>query len=911
MSSRRQISRNERIRNSQGRKKSRAELSKRRMNLRLEAPEVKIPAVSRNGDNSSLRARSKGVHFDIEPKEIVVPKAQINEYKEKHVSAGKLSKAQVALRKGGGEDVLKDEIEKLQRIAKRQQKQKLERQQDAFTKRTVISTNNFQTIVDAPQLEEKKSGEKKQGEEDQQEHVTNTSASTKKLGAYPGAFRQFVEALRHHRILYNKPMTNLFKAFRLLDQNGDGTISRTEFEQVLKRLDIAAVLQGMKTFDALINIFDKDHDGTIDLSEFEKALKPFISQKKSKLTHDFAKLANRFHQNLVEWENVSDVVQQVQQQARRGSSFESNNINKGETVTAVDGRTVTNTETEPRPETTGRKPKPKENRERQTRERNTVRPRQPSSKKKVSIFERLASQTTISSARRKDKEDHNERKIIKDTSRRKRINGHRRARTMPTRLSDTTRKNTGKTPLQISEEAIGAREHKVDQQKQKQIRDKEAAVAVVSVDGGDNTETKEEETKMDIVTESGVDGDGEDEIITAFANPELDIYTNRRLLEMKEGHDFHVEEKVLFQTHFDGVESQSTLATAAEALKKDMEQRLVAKENSEFRKRIENLESELKTEKTKFTKLVEWSREEESQRVLAESNLSQLQQQHSDLTTEFEAAQEQNNADKLLIASQEKEIKKQKNEIEILEFQNQELQRIRENHELQIKTNGDKYAELDGKYRYVTGELSRATKEVAKLTKHYHQDRDIMEKEHRAQVVAIEDLLKEKHGLLHRCQTLEYAFREKTQEMAHQLEEMRMKQRDTEMLALDRLNQLNKAKTNGEDLLDEFEAIKKQLCDEQSALRESNVERIRLESEVMKYSRKYEEAEAAVSHAKNSLQESERKVNKLLSNNQSMEERNSQLMSEIRKLENRIQTITRKDVFTRVHSYRMSAKLDE
>eukprot|EP00928_Gymnodinium_smaydae_P026171 TRINITY_DN20624_c0_g1_i1.p1 TRINITY_DN20624_c0_g1~~TRINITY_DN20624_c0_g1_i1.p1 ORF type:complete len:292 (-),score=48.44 TRINITY_DN20624_c0_g1_i1:679-1554(-) len=60
-------------------------------------------------------------------------------------------------------------------------------------------------------------------------------------------------------------------AFRVWDENGDGSISKRELAQIMKRLNPAIT---KSQCDAMISVMDKDNNGKIDYSEFVSFLFP-------------------------------------------------------------------------------------------------------------------------------------------------------------------------------------------------------------------------------------------------------------------------------------------------------------------------------------------------------------------------------------------------------------------------------------------------------------------------------------------------------------------------------------------------------------------------------------------------------------------------------------------------------------
>ena len=70
------------------------------------------------------------------------------------------------------------------------------------------------------------------------------------------------------RTLYSKKVESLEDAFRAIDRNEDGLITRAELCHALERLDIGV---GTDLLEVLWKCFDWDGDGCVDLEEFRRA----------------------------------------------------------------------------------------------------------------------------------------------------------------------------------------------------------------------------------------------------------------------------------------------------------------------------------------------------------------------------------------------------------------------------------------------------------------------------------------------------------------------------------------------------------------------------------------------------------------------------------------------------------------
>ena len=82
-------------------------------------------------------------------------------------------------------------------------------------------------------------------------------------------FKQLVEVVESRkRTLYSKKIESFEDAFRAIDRDGDGRVSRAELCQAFERLDIGI---GTELLKVLWRCFDWDRNGHIDLVEFRRA----------------------------------------------------------------------------------------------------------------------------------------------------------------------------------------------------------------------------------------------------------------------------------------------------------------------------------------------------------------------------------------------------------------------------------------------------------------------------------------------------------------------------------------------------------------------------------------------------------------------------------------------------------------
>jgi Ca2+-binding EF-hand superfamily protein len=72
------------------------------------------------------------------------------------------------------------------------------------------------------------------------------------------------------RTFANRRFKSLKDAFAYCDTNGDGAISRSEFESVIATLDVSRVRKS--SIDVLFELIDYDHNGEFDFLEFARVL---------------------------------------------------------------------------------------------------------------------------------------------------------------------------------------------------------------------------------------------------------------------------------------------------------------------------------------------------------------------------------------------------------------------------------------------------------------------------------------------------------------------------------------------------------------------------------------------------------------------------------------------------------------
>ena len=86
--------------------------------------------------------------------------------------------------------------------------------------------------------------------------------------------------------------------FLAFDNNGDGVLSKKEFQKLLKNLGISVDDDAV---DLIISRFDKDGDGHIDMYEFKDFIENEVRQLHQSSTsvddHDLTKQPNNQHQS--------------------------------------------------------------------------------------------------------------------------------------------------------------------------------------------------------------------------------------------------------------------------------------------------------------------------------------------------------------------------------------------------------------------------------------------------------------------------------------------------------------------------------------------------------------------------------------------------------------------------------------